>query len=364
MAYEPPTGEVARSGQSEQAETASETLEALDGLSGDVPAERSEERPSNDQPPYLRPSGDESAVAESTSDTPANDEAVADELFGGVFPPEKTAAQEAAFEPPAEPTPVAMDEEKAPAITLPWETPGLREPTLAGDAAKTDATGDDADVPRAGEAKLPAANPAVPAEPWEPAASPASDADNISARLGRSATAIDQNNSRQKVWLLASKLSYSLLASSELAEQAAGDVERLAGELGIALPETPELAGLDAERQARLLLDLGRELGDVVARRYGAHHAALVEVAFKSNMLLVIYDARPHLKHAVNGAVSAAAVRAGLPDPVWQDWQDRIADSQSRADVEQAVVELHTRIGEAIVEPARPVSDFTPAMLR
>ncbi|MGI9456049.1 MAG: hypothetical protein ACR2NU_05770 [Aeoliella sp.] len=189
--------------------------------------------------------------------------------------------------------------------------------------------------------------------------------DGVEAPVAKpSSIAVDPQNYRHLAWLLGSKMSYSLIAPVPDGNVVADELAPLAELLGVELPDSTGAANADESDRIHHLLAVGRELGDQVASSHGTEHAALVEVAFKSNLLLDIYPSKPHLIHAVSGPIAAAAVRAGLPEEVWRPWQDQVAAGESIEEIEQAVIELHTQIDEYLRQPVAPLFDATPPVLR
>src|SRR5690606_4754568 len=118
--------------------------------------------------------------------------------------------------------------------------------------------------------------------------------------------------------------------------------------------------GTPAEISAQVLAT-SRQWGDQIAQRFGADHAALVEVAVKSNVLLAIYADRPHLVHAIGGSVAAASVRAGLPEDIGQPWQERVVAGGPAEGIHEAVLQLHNEVQTHL---GRPTSDTAHAIRR
>ncbi len=139
-------------------------------------------------------------------------------------------------------------------------------------------------------------------------------------RVRATPVVVNSSNTRHVVWLLASKLSFALLAGDDLstAAQAKQDAEELAKVLQLTMPNLPEAPS------AGEVLAIGRTIGEQISSRFGPDHAALAEIAVKTNILLAVYDDRPEMVHPIAGATSAAAVRAGVADPVWRAWQTDI----------------------------------------
>ena len=105
------------------------------------------------------------------------------------------------------------------------------------------------------------------------------------------------------------------------------------------------------------LLMVGREVGESLAVRHDPSHAALVEIALKSNLLMAVHAERPHLAHSIGGSVAAACVRAGIPEEIWQPWQDLVAAGGSTDEVTWGVLELHRQIDNFLQNPPNEASE-------
>lgn len=181
---------------------------------------------------------------------------------------------------------------------------------------------------------------------WKPARQPAAPMD-----------------SRQLTWLLASRLSYLLVAPEADLSAVESELGPVANKLEIELPDVQSVATGSAE-QLKQALSVGQTLGQRLVDRFGADHAALAEVAFKSNLLLATVEHRPQLKHGINASVAAAAVRANLSDSVWQPFQNAVAEGTTAREIGQAVVELHQRVGEHLGQDASSNESGERAVLR
>ena len=101
-------------------------------------------------------------------------------------------------------------------------------------------------------------------------------------------------------WLLGSNLSLAALANDRAADaEKVADwfdkSQRLAKLLGTTvadLPPRPAAGQVDpqADRAIEYLFDQGQAIGRHLAAQYGDDHAALFELAVKSNILLVLYQ--------------------------------------------------------------------------
>lgn len=142
-----------------------------------------------------------------------------------------------------------------------------------------------------------------------------------------------------------------MLASEQEAEQVTHELQPLAALLGITLPPLERPVGQTRAEVAADVLATSRKWGNQLGQRFGADHAALVEVAVKSNVLLAIYADRPHLSHAIGGSVAAASVRADLPQEIWQPWQDRVVAGGPVEGIQEAVFQLHREVESYLGRP-------------
>ena len=113
------------------------------------------------------------------------------------------------------------------------------------------------------------------------------------------------------------------------------------------------LAGGDADagaesqsydRALKYLFSQGQQIGRDLGREQGDDHAALFELAVKSNILLALY--RPHapIAESLAGAIRQASVRAGLPEELTRPLLAALADGASPADVRDAVFKMHADV--------------------
>ncbi len=155
-------------------------------------------------------------------------------------------------------------------------------------------------------------------------------------------------NTRHLAWLLGGKLSLAQLAdvggaSPDEVAQWTEETARLAEQLKVEAPPSADPNAPADERVGRLLNSaaaIGAELSD----EYGADHAALVEMALKSNALLVLHERRPDLTPAVTRAIAAAADRADLPGYIWRDVVKELERRPTVDEVFDAVMKLHADV--------------------
>ncbi len=318
--------------------------------------------------PVEAPPTDRYARADAASEVaPApSDPSIEPDLFGEeVSPPQ-----------PAHAVPTAAPATQASpsgGAILPWDDEAPREPTdvteppaqLPSDAAPAPAARaggvfpwDEPAEPVAPEEPPPAAaeiepSPTperVPSPPFVAPSLPDAEAELQPARQS-------PVTSRHAAWLLGSKLSFAILAPEEEASRVVPELQPLAHLLGVELVvlDYDQLRGTPAGMTR--LLSVGRDLGEQLAARHDSSHAALVEVALKSNLLLAVHAERPHLAHSIGGAVAAACVRAGIPEDIWQPWQDTLAAGGSTDEVMSAVIALHHQIDTFLQNPPNEAAE-------
>ena len=162
------------------------------------------------------------------------------------------------------------------------------------------------------------------------------------------AVSVRPGNTRHLAWLLGGKLSLAQLAGAggatpaEVAEWTEA-TRRLAEQLKVAAPSSADAQASAVERVGRLL-GSAAEIGKTLAEMHGPDHAALVEMALKTNALLVLHEERPDLTPAVARAVAAAANRADLPGYVWRDTVKVLERRPTVNEVYDAVTKLHADV--------------------
>lgn len=249
------------------------------------------------------------------------------------------------------------------AWVAPWETEAEVATTPSNNEAASESEArPEASTPVPESTTAEVSTPSDMRLPWEvdepapppgpaPEPEPIPDAPTPAPELEKPPAPAKQPDSRYVAWLLGAKLSYAMLAPSEQAEAVAAELPGLAQQVGLSAPEI-DLKKIASEKsRVRELLRLGQQTGTELSATYGADHAALVEVALKSNLLLTLYPQSPHLAHSINGSVSAAAVRAGLPEEIWNPWQEAVAKAESVDQVQEAVIRLHTEIDHLLNSP-------------
>lgn len=186
-------------------------------------------------------------------------------------------------------------------------------------------------------------------------------AETIAAAV-ESALSAPSPNTRRTAWLLGSNLSLAALANDRAAavEKVAhwlADSRSQAESLGTSVAELPERTAdggsPTASRQVLNYLFLqGQRIGRDLAKAHGPDHAALFEVAVKSNILLTLYQPGAPAADALSAAIAQAAPRAQLPADLWQPLLDALTAKAPPADVRQAVQRFHADVDQYLAGAA------------
>ncbi len=116
--------------------------------------------------------------------------------------------------------------------------------------------------------------------------------------------------------------------------------------LGVELPNLPtheENADRLSENLVFLLEEAGPRLAGELSELHGADHAALVELATKTHVLLLSYTPSSSRLEPVIAAIRQAAQSSGLPESVWGELVDLLTVRAEFKQVKAAVYQLHQR---------------------
>ena len=114
--------------------------------------------------------------------------------------------------------------------------------------------------------------------------------------------------------------------------------------LGVDLPELPSYeVGEDrlSGNLTFLLEQAGPHLASELRERHGAESAALVELATKTNVLLLSYSPKSTGLEPVIAAIRQAAENSGLPENIWRGLLDLLTNQADFKQVKTAVFRLH-----------------------
>jgi hypothetical protein len=235
---------------------------------------------------------------------------------------------------------------------LPWETPAANTPK--DEASVKISPGPEADVAATPVDKTPPAVPAVTA----PSPAPAPTSATPPQPEGDSA-----HSSRRIAWLLGNKLSLSALANdrggaedetAKLFGQAQTLAEMLDVKIGDLPPaRTPAPTSANFDRALQYLFAQGQPIGRALATKYGDDHAALFELAVKSDILLALYRPHTSVVSALSSAIEQAGGRTGLPVKLWQPLMDALANNAPVDELRQTVYRMHSEVDRYLATQPR-----------
>lgn len=158
--------------------------------------------------------------------------------------------------------------------------------------------------------------------------------------------------SRHAAWILGSRLSLAALANDrKLAVKNVpawfADAQAAAKKLDISVPNLPAPAAAEASAGASkqvmdYLLVNGQRIGHDLTKHDGPVESSLFEMALKSNLLLVMYKPGTPEVDSVSAALQEAAVRAKLPEDLWQPLVQAINTQAPPKEVQADIKKLHS----------------------
>jgi hypothetical protein len=236
---------------------------------------------------------------------------------------------------------------------------------IATTPTETRPTNPPADAGRVTE--LPIVSQTVEPQPAEPQQPPTREA-RPQAPTEEPASMARQTNpakTRRAVWLLGSKWSLGILArdrgaAANTVNAWLSQASELAERLGVSMGEPPDVSNSAASTESqkaespavRFLFVEGQRLGRELAARHGPDHAALFELAVKSNLLLVLYMPGSQTAESISGAISQARERAGIPIEIVQPLLKTTVERYGSAAVRQAVYQMHEEVDRHLAEAA------------
>ncbi|WP_146588790.1 hypothetical protein [Posidoniimonas polymericola] len=334
--------------EEEPAPSADDAGNSQDALGGFLSQPETEPETAEETPPEQPPSAETPSVEPPGSGFPFFDEPTepapqpepdnSDVLPPLDFPP--------LAEPPAEPAAEPLEPAaENPSDPDPGDTPadtGLSDwsPVRPTDEPQTPVADDEPpaapaptpEPPSTPPMELPA--PTLPLEPGDPIPPPAEE-----RRPPPKRPTPHMNNTRQLAWLLGAKL--GMTTAGESAPKA-WELEGLAETLGIE-PVAIDARGDAAQSTARLLKASGT-LGKRLARQHGSDHAALLEIAVKSNALASLIADHPKLAEPVAKAIEQAAARSELDPELMKPLVKTLRANPSPQEAREAVFQLHEAV--------------------
>ncbi len=159
------------------------------------------------------------------------------------------------------------------------------------------------------------------------------------------------DESTQKLaWVAGSKLSLAAVVNAEGMEKAVVDRQFAAASsastsLGIKLPALPARKGDKIDDRATALNYLlnmtGNPIGGILTRNYGQDHAAIFEIALKSNLLLMLYSPGESTSDTIANVIRTRRVTAGLPNGMTDPLINLIEQKATFDRVKTEVFNLH-----------------------
>ncbi|MEM7314195.1 MAG: TIGR03067 domain-containing protein, partial [Planctomycetota bacterium] len=158
---------------------------------------------------------------------------------------------------------------------------------------------------------------------------------------------------RNLVWQLGGRLSGAAIIQSQGASPAKAQstfqqAAQVADKLGIKLDELPE-TGEDTIQNSiaaanYLMAKTGRRIHRELSANYDHSHAALLETAIKSNMLILLYAPNDSTGKALGQALQDRIKDAKLPEMLFQTLLTNIENGAERKLIVMNVLKLHTDI--------------------
>ncbi len=164
---------------------------------------------------------------------------------------------------------------------------------------------------------------------------------------------LDIHNTRHLAWILGAKLSLRAIPDSGTQEWEPGAVAEM---LGLGAEAVAPVAGDkpgDLDAQVAALLKVAGQTGAQLTKKYGPDHAALLEMALKTNALAALYPGHPELAAPVAAAVEKAAVRAGVEAAMTRPLMQTLRSDPTPEELRQAVFAFQGVMEESLQNEAR-----------
>lgn len=252
--------------------------------------------------------------------------------------------------------PVNEPSAEAPPVEEPMaETPLEEEATQAEEAASIPALPGwmteeprseepESDSPTVGEPAQAPPDDSLPVPPpVEEASSPLAESPALPAQPKR--PTLDINNTRHLAWVLGAKLGLRLLPEAKADPWQSNAVSEMLG----VKPSAFETSGSPEQAASQLLKVAGR-LGERISKRHGADHAALFEIAIKTNALAALHENHPQLAPAVADAIEKAAGRAELDRKLYAPFVTVLNGQPTPDAVRDAVFAFHSAVEQELLE--------------
>jgi tetratricopeptide (TPR) repeat protein len=158
------------------------------------------------------------------------------------------------------------------------------------------------------------------------------------------------DSKKRLAWELGSALSLAGVVFAESSDTALigrqyARASSAAAALGLKLPPLPVKKGDRVEDSASALAYLlgstGGPIGKILQQRYGPEHAAIFEIALKSNILLMLYGPGEAESNAIAGVIRKRQVTANLPDVMTRQLLALIDRRASYDEVKKEIFTVH-----------------------
>lgn len=170
----------------------------------------------------------------------------------------------------------------------------------------------------------------------------------------------DAANTRRAAWILGSKLSLAALANDRgMAAQNVPawfeEARSAAKLLGTSVGDLPERTPADEKSPlSRQVIDYlvvqGRRIDGDLSKQHGPEYAALFDIAWKSNVLRLLYSPGSSATNSIAAAISRAAPQAQLPIHLWQPLVDLLSREASLDDVRATVRQMHVDVDRYLAQ--------------
>jgi len=178
---------------------------------------------------------------------------------------------------------------------------------------------------------------------------------------------VKTTNTRRAAWLLGSKLSLATVAhdrgwATEKVAALMDEARQAADALGttfMPLPTHPPMGENQTtmSNAHRYLLQQGQQIWQDLATTHGLDHAALFEMAVKSNVLLVLYEPGGSAANAISAAIAQSAPRSGIPEDLWRPLLAAIAKKAPPDELHDAVRRMHMEVDHLLVQNSSTLHD-------
>jgi hypothetical protein len=162
-------------------------------------------------------------------------------------------------------------------------------------------------------------------------------------------------NTRQAAWDLGSQLGLAAVGYAGGAPEASvasvlASAKALAAAIPVDVPALPAKTGDKAQASAAaiqyLIKQAGEPIGKTLREKHDLAHAALFEMAAKSQLLLMLYAPGDSLGQSLVTVIKRNAPRASLPENLWMPVADKVQAGAPFSEVKAAVAQMHTDVSK------------------